>query len=139
MNDDQWERIEAKRAQAAYFRGLELAAHKAARRRPTVIRTKVSKPKPEPRKWGLVWPQPIGPRLRPPSRAYKRIPPEQWKQRTGRPVKRPDNCRGCGRTFRPRQTKVADYPGTVYHAGHGLCRTCEQHPALSTTNEGSTP
>lgn len=128
MDDETWARIEAKRERAAHFRGLEEAAHRAAKRRPVVIRTKVSKPKPEPRKWGLEWSKPIGPRPKAPSRAYKRIPREEWKPRSGRPQTRPEACRGCERPFRPRRAKMADYPGTVYHAGHGLCHTCERHP-----------
>lgn len=39
-------------------------------------------------------------------------------------MKRPDNCVKCERTFRPSRTLVAQYPGTVMHAGRGLCHAC---------------
>lgn len=137
MDDATYARMEAKRERAAYYRGLEEAAHRAARRRLKAPRPKVrpraTQPKPEPRKWGLLWSRPIGPRPKAPSRTYKRKPREEWEPRSGRPQTRPDNCLGCERPFRPRQAKLADHPGTVYHAGHGLCRTCEQHPTKTTS------
>lgn len=37
---------------------------------------------------------------------------------------RPDACQGCDRPFRPNRAPVANHPGTVMHAGRGLCHVC---------------
>lgn len=39
---------------------------------------------------------------------------------------RPDNCVGCEKSFRPNRAQVAQYPGTVMHAGRGLCHECRR-------------
>lgn len=121
MDEDQWARIEAKRARQAHFRALDEAARKARPRGPVVIRVAVSKPK-RPKQWA----RPIGPRPKPAARPYVPKPREEWKPITGRPVTRLDNCLGCGRPFRPRKTSILDHPGTVYHVGKNLCRTCQK-------------
>lgn len=125
MDEAQWARIEAKRARQAHFRALDEAARKARLRGPVVIRVTVSKPKPKP-KPPRQWARPIGPRPKPAPRPYVPKPREEWKPITGRPVTRLDNCLGCERPFRPRKTSIRDYPGTVYHVGKNLCRTCQK-------------
>lgn len=144
MDDERYAIIEARREQARYFTGLEKAAQKAARRGTLVIRTKVSKPagaKLVPRQdrqssqRALDELDRIVAGRKGPKKPYQRKPRGQWRPKSGRPKTSPDNCVRCERPFRPRRAKIADYPGTVYHVGHGLCRTCEQAPRTE-TNDG---
>lgn len=44
---------------------------------------------------------------------------------------RPTHCIGCRRKFRPHRTEEALFPGTVMHAGRGLCTTCHKQRATS--------
>lgn len=38
-------------------------------------------------------------------------------------------CLGCHRPLRSSHTSAADAPGTLYHQGRGMCKTChERHP-----------
>lgn len=37
------------------------------------------------------------------------------------------NCKDCGRPMRTTGKTRADYPGTIRHAGRGLCGRCHRH------------
>lgn len=50
-----------------------------------------------------------------------RVPPER---RVRHPV--PERCRGCDRALRRASVRAEDAPGTVAHAGRGLCHTCRR-------------
>lgn len=40
-------------------------------------------------------------------------------------MKRPANCLGCERRFRPHHAPAENHPGSVQHHGRGLCLTCK--------------
>lgn len=41
---------------------------------------------------------------------------------------RPTHCQGpCRKPLRPNQSNPQHHPGTVEHAAHGLCRTCNNN------------
>ena len=40
------------------------------------------------------------------------------------PTDQRKRCLDCDRPLRPMHTKIAQYPGTVRHAGHGICHMC---------------
>lgn len=43
---------------------------------------------------------------------------------TMRDWSKPQHCRECGRRMRSSWMKLADRPGTVQYAGHGVCKSC---------------
>lgn len=43
------------------------------------------------------------------------------------------NCKDCGRPMRTTGKTRADYPGTIRHAGRGLCGRCHKHRAKAGT------
>jgi hypothetical protein len=54
-------------------------------------------------------------------------PQERARRRTQHPRGRItpyQQCRDCGRPLRFRKASLEDFPGTVLHAGHGLCDAC---------------
>jgi hypothetical protein len=112
VDDEQWARIEAKRARNAYFRQLNEAAKNAK-----------YKPPKEPR--------PVS-RERLEQKPRKRRGPNNNNPK-GRPRKTPTNCVSCGALLRMATQKAADLPGSKRHYGRGLCCNCYRRETGTTS------
>lgn len=169
MTDDEFERLLAKREEAARFRGLEEAAFESQLR--AKRQKKARKPKaPKRTREAPGLPEATSSRA-PEMRPSHKPGPERttepncrgcgrgmwWasegrvegkvradghglcstcaeRERAGRPtgpdapsirdLRTPAKCSKCERPLRAHRARAADHPGTVKHAGHGLCSTC---------------
>jgi len=51
----------------------------------------------------------------------------------------PERCSKCERPLRAHRARAADHPGTVKHAGHGLCSTCASGGSPGRKGKGGKP
>lgn len=154
MSTDEFQaRMEAKRAQAKYFRDLERAAYVSTLKKtvkapkPRRTKTKITRSSTSPTTQGnkgqtrydgtLICAGTCGRPLRN-TRSLLADLPGSVKVHTDdkckgclaaeRPakVREVKTCGGCDKTLRPSGTALEQYPGTVVHGGRGLCHACRK-------------
>lgn len=148
MNEEQWARIEAKRAQAKYFRDLERSAYLSTLKRAPAPKTRrKAKPKPAPaatdktrsiRGLILICTGTCGRPLRKSGILLADMPGSvrafsgskckacTAAEKPKKPALEVDPCKSCGHPLRPSHVPLTDRPGTKVHGGRGLCHTCRK-------------
>lgn len=116
MDDAAFERLLDKRDRNSYFKGLTKAAKYA--------KPKVEKPQ-KPRKKAQATPVPRKPvRSAGTTRSTQKQVVQGPRRKPGPPDTFQSNCRECHHPMRRWYETLADFPGTVQHRGHGLCKSC---------------
>jgi hypothetical protein len=174
VTDDEFERLLAKREEAARFRELEEAAFRSQLE---AKKAKKKKPKrgPAPKQQKVAASAPsIKPTHHKPQREVdencRACGRPMWRpsvgkvegkvradghglcstcaerERVGSPLgtpirdqNTPEKCSKCERPLRPHRARAADHPGTVKHAGHGLCTTCARGGTPGRKGKGGRP